>query len=64
MTAPQPAARRPSADDRAADADEDVTSDPAHDDRLGSDWVDEGGATADGPATADRSPEANEPAAD
>lgn len=30
---------------------DDVESDPAHDDRLGSDWIDEGGATSVGPAT-------------
>lgn len=30
----------------------DVRSDPALDDRLGSDWTDEGGATSEGPATA------------
>lgn len=30
---------------------EDVDSDPALDDRLGSDWIDEGGATSVGPAT-------------
>ncbi len=30
---------------------EDVQSDPALDDRLGSDWADEGGATTAGPAT-------------
>lgn len=29
----------------------DVVSDPALDDRLGSDWADEGGATTVGPAT-------------
>lgn len=29
----------------------DVVSDPALDDHVGSDWVDEGGATPDGPAT-------------
>lgn len=34
-----------------ADAQEDVMTDPALDDRLGSDWVDEGGATPTGPAT-------------
>ncbi len=33
------------------DSDEDVETDPALDDRLGSDWTDEGGATAAGPAT-------------
>ena len=32
-------------------ADEDVMTDPALDDRVGSDWVDEGGATPAGPAT-------------
>ncbi|PII81362.1 hypothetical protein BMH32_06125 [Leucobacter sp. OLJS4] len=30
----------------------DVESDPARDDRTGSDWADEGGATPAGPATA------------
>ncbi len=34
-----------------AEADADVVSDPALDDRLGSEWVDEGGATPAGPAT-------------
>lgn len=29
----------------------DHESDPAHNDELGQDWVDEGGATAEGPAT-------------
>lgn len=29
----------------------DVETDPALDDRLGSDWIDEGGATSVGPAT-------------
>ena len=29
----------------------DVESDPARDDRLGSDWSDEGGAAPSGPAT-------------
>lgn len=33
------------------DAQEDVLSDPALDDRLGSDWADEGGAVPSGPAT-------------
>lgn len=33
-------------------AKEDVVTDPARDDRLGSDWADEGGATTTGPATA------------
>lgn len=33
-------------------ADEDVVSDPALDDRVGSDWADEGGAVPSGPATA------------
>lgn len=33
------------------EVDEDVVSDPAHDDRIGSDWADEGGATPQGPAT-------------
>lgn len=32
-------------------AKEDVVTDPALDDRLGSDWADEGGATTTGPAT-------------
>lgn len=36
----------------AENADDDVSSDPALDDRDGSDWSDEGGATAQGPATA------------
>ncbi len=31
---------------------EDVVTDPALDDRVGSDWADEGGATSSGPATA------------
>ena len=30
---------------------DDVASDPARDDELGTDWVGEGGATPDGPAT-------------
>lgn len=30
---------------------DDVTSDPARDDQVGSDWVGEGGATPQGPAT-------------
>lgn len=34
-----------------SDAPADVASDPALDDRLGSDWIDEGGATSVGPAT-------------
>lgn len=34
-----------------SDAPGDVESDPALDDRLGSDWIDEGGATSVGPAT-------------
>lgn len=34
-----------------SDAPGDVETDPALDDRLGSDWVDEGGATSVGPAT-------------
>lgn len=34
-----------------SDAPTDVASDPALDDRLGSDWSDEGGATSAGPAT-------------
>lgn len=29
----------------------DHESDPAHNDELGQDWVDEGGATPEGPAT-------------
>lgn len=33
----------------------DVESDPARDDRIGSDWSDEGGAAPDGPATSTRS---------
>ena len=33
------------------EASEDVASDPALDDRLGSDWADEGGATPVGPAS-------------
>ncbi|MFC5337657.1 hypothetical protein [Leucobacter denitrificans] len=33
------------------DSPEDVETDPALDDRLGSDWIDEGGATSVGPAT-------------
>ena len=32
-------------------AKQDVVTDPALDDRLGSDWSDEGGATTTGPAT-------------
>lgn len=32
-------------------AKDDVVTDPALDDRLGSDWADEGGATTTGPAT-------------
>ena len=34
------------------EAESDVASDPALDDRLGSDWADEGGATRVGPASA------------
>lgn len=34
-----------------ADAENDVITDPALDDRVGSDWSDEGGATPTGPAT-------------
>lgn len=34
-----------------ADAKQDVVSDPALDDRIGSDWSEEGGATPTGPAT-------------
>jgi hypothetical protein len=33
------------------DAEGDVVTDPALDDRIGSDWADEGGATSAGPAT-------------
>ena len=29
----------------------DVVSDPAHNDQLGQDWTDEGGAMPEGPAT-------------
>ncbi|WP_449277536.1 hypothetical protein [Leucobacter sp. GX24907] len=36
---------------RGKKAEDDVTSDPALDDRVGSDWADEGGATPAGPAT-------------
>ncbi len=43
-----------------ARADEDVLSDPALDDRIGSDWVDEGGATASGPATRTPGPDSPE----
>lgn len=50
LTGTVPTAHRP----EGAEAREDVVSDPARDDRLGSDWQDEGGATADGPATAPR----------
>lgn len=32
----------------------DVTSDPALDDHVGSDWSDEGGATPVGPASAEK----------
>lgn len=35
----------------AIGAEEDTVSDPAHDDRIGSDWAAEGGAVPDGPAT-------------
>ncbi len=35
----------------APESEEDVLSDPARDDRLGSDWADEGGAVPAGPAT-------------
>lgn len=45
------------ADSAAAD----VTSDPALDDRLGSDWADEGGATRVGPATSATSVHASHP---
>jgi hypothetical protein len=34
----------------SGDAPSDVTSDPALDDQIGSDWSDEGGATPTGPA--------------
>ncbi len=42
--------------DRSAEPDTthahgDKISDPAHNDRIGHDWADEGGATPDGPAT-------------
>lgn len=33
------------------EVEEDVMSDPALDDRIGSDWTDEGGAGVEGPAT-------------
>lgn len=33
------------------DVEGDVVTDPALDDRVGSDWADEGGATPEGPAT-------------
>lgn len=34
------------------EAEDDVVSDPALDDKVGSDWVDEGGATPSGPSAA------------
>lgn len=37
------------------EAEPDVVSDPSRDDREGSDWTDEGGASPDGPATAESS---------
>jgi len=43
-------------------AKEDVLSDPALDDRVGSDWVDEGGAAPEGPATATKEVEQAEAA--
>ncbi len=38
----------------------DVESDPARDDRTGSDWADEGGATPTGPATSAPAPGTDE----
>lgn len=38
------------------DSDTDVHSDPARDDRVGSDWSDEGGAAPTGPATSSGAP--------
>jgi hypothetical protein len=38
----------------SGDALSDVTSDPALDDQIGSDWSDEGGATPTGPAAPDQ----------
>lgn len=37
--------------------DPDATSDPARSDETGSDWADEGGATPEGPATAESATE-------
>lgn len=56
---PAPPPRRPTdehtetrpTDYGALGAKEDTVSDPAHDDRIGSDWAAEGGAVPDGPAT-------------
>lgn len=48
LTETAPTAHKP----EGVEAREDVVSDPALDDRLGSDWQDEGGATTEGPATA------------
>lgn len=50
LTETVPTVHKP--DDADVDVEGDVVSDPARDDHLGSDWQDEGGATAEGPATA------------
>lgn len=42
------------------ESEEDVLSDPARDDRVGSDWADEGGAVPTGPATDAPAPDADE----
>lgn len=38
-------------DGKVPEHDHDVVSDPAHNDELGQDWTDEGGAMPEGPAT-------------
>ena len=45
----------------AGEGAEDVEADPALDDRVGSDWTDEGGATPSGPATSVEVPSRSEP---
>lgn len=39
-------------EDETEETDKDIVSDPALNDQVGSDWVAEGGATEEGPATA------------
>lgn len=55
--APGQGAAAPTGNPQPAEgSEEDVMSDPALDDHLGSDWVDEGGATPAGPATSTPGP--------